>query len=69
MFTPRRSAQLALGAASLTLVTCITVLVAGSTESAGSSSSASVVASHVSPLASSQLVNIQANISQQIAKR
>ncbi len=39
MLTPRRTAQLGLSAACLTLVTCITVLVAGARQDANSRSS------------------------------
>jgi hypothetical protein len=62
MLSPRRTAQLGLGAASLMLVTTITVLVAGSSEPSNSSdkaSAASPPAAQVTPLATGQLDSLQ----------
>ena len=68
MLSPRRSAQLGLSAACLTLVTCITVLVAGSNEpNHNTNSQIASTSSRVAPLASSQLGALQANLAQQIA--
>jgi hypothetical protein len=64
MLSPRRSAQLGLGAACLMLVTSITVLVAGSAESNHSQNTAQTAdqvsgESHVTPLATGQLATGQ----------
>jgi hypothetical protein len=60
MMSARRTAQLGLGAACLTLVTSITVLVAGSVEPSNTGSvTPSVSSSHVTPLASGQLASFQ----------
>jgi hypothetical protein len=66
MFSPRRRAQLALGAASLILVASITVLIAGSSDT----SKNNVVPSgqsQVTPLANSQLESMQSDLAQRIA--
>jgi hypothetical protein len=69
MLSPRRSAQLGLSAASLTLVTCITILIAGSSDpsKAPADISPSVSTAHAMPLASSQFVSSQSDQSQHVA--
>jgi len=68
MLSPRRCAQLGLSAASLTLVTSITVLVAGAAESSRINNRPVVdIASHVTPLASGQIQSIQSDTPQATA--
>jgi hypothetical protein len=69
MLSPRRSAQLGLGAACLTLVTSITVLVAGSSDPNQNESPAkeNTQTRHVAPLATGQLESLQADLNQPLA--
>jgi len=62
MLSPRHLAQLGLSAACLTLVTSITVLVAGASDT-GRSTSEQSTASHVTPLAT----GLQSDLSQPAA--
>jgi hypothetical protein len=59
MLSPRRTAQLCLAAATLTLVTTITVLVAGSSDENNNSAVARQPAAQVTPLATGQLDTLQ----------
>ncbi len=62
MMSARRTAQLGLGAACLTLVASVTVLIAGSVDGPddhAATPSASASTTHVAPLASSQLESFQ----------
>ena len=63
MLSPRRSAQLGLSAASLALVTSITILIAGSSDpsKAPANISSVVPAGQVAPLANSPIASIQSD--------
>jgi hypothetical protein len=67
MLSPRRIAQLGLSAACLTLVTSITVLVAGASDRKTSAQPATDGPAQVTPLATGQLDSMQSNLSQPIA--
>jgi hypothetical protein len=69
MLSPRRSAQLGLGAACLTLVTSITVLIAGSSDPNQSQKTAPEIAPppHVAPLATGELESLQGDLNQPLA--
>jgi hypothetical protein len=69
MLSPRRSAQLGLSAASLTLVTSIAILIAGSSDPAKAPADVNSVSSsaQVAPLASGTIVPSQPDQAQHFA--
>jgi hypothetical protein len=69
MLSARHSAQLGLSAASLTLVTSIAILIAGSSDPAKAPANVPHVAtsSQVTPLGSSQLMTTASDQSQHVA--
>lgn len=71
MLSPRRSAQLGLSAASLMLVTTVTVLIAGASDSGQKPAAAASVnhSSHITPLASGQVGSLPSDLTQQLGNK
>jgi hypothetical protein len=61
MLSPRRTAQLGLSAACLTLVTCITMLVAGAKETGTANPGLAPRSNHITPV-STELPGMPTNI-------